>query len=163
MRRRIRDKRVEAAEQKEKTWLRLRRYQFHASTIAVMVLAFMMNTQITQQFLMYLVCQDIEYAGPHHTKNSKDSVAVVAFNYYDSAMVCDSAAIASSGMIICFLGYVLIWVVLAPTYLLLRSRKEFIIEYFGLIIKLVLVIVAQFAPFMTEFQVGVAGVFLVTF
>ena len=145
-------------EQQAKTWLKLRRYQFHASTIAVMVLAFMMNTQITQQFLLYLACQDVEYAGP-----PKDSVAVVAFNYYDSAMVCDSAAIASSGMIICFLSYVLVWVVLAPTYLLLKSRNEFIIEYVGLIIKLVLVIVAQFAPFMTEFQVGVAGAFLVTF
>lgn len=151
MRRRIREKRAEAAEQQAKTWLKLRRYQFHASTIAVMVLAFMMNTQITQQFLLYLACQDIEYAGP-----PKDSMTVVAFNYYDSAMVCDSAAIASYGMISCFLAYVLIWVVLAPTFLLLKSRKEFIIEYFGLIIKLVLVIVAQFAPFMTEFQVGVA-------
>jgi hypothetical protein len=87
----------------------------------------------------------------------------LAFNYYDSAIVCDSAAIASPGMLVCFLGYVLIWVVLAPTYLLLRSHREFIIEYFGLIIKLVLVIVAQFAPFMTGFQVGVAGAFLVTF
>jgi hypothetical protein len=120
-------------------------------------LAFMMNTQITQQFVMYLACQDVEYAGP-----PKDSKAVVAFNYYDSAMVCDSSAVASAGTVICFLGYVLVWVVLAPSYLLLKSSKEFIIEYFGLIVKLVLVIVAQFAPFMTEFQVGVAGAFLVT-
>jgi hypothetical protein len=37
----------------------------------VMVLAFMMNTQITQQFLLYLACQDIEYAGP-----PKDSMAM---------------------------------------------------------------------------------------
>ena len=71
MRRRIREKRADAADQQAKTWLKLRRYQFHASTIAVMVLAFMMNTQITQQFLLYLACQDIEYAGP-----PKDSMAM---------------------------------------------------------------------------------------
>jgi hypothetical protein len=124
----------------------------------MMVLGFVMNTQITQQFLLYLACQDVEFAGP-----PKDSQPTVAFNYYDSAMACDSSTIANSGTFFSFLGYVLIWVVLAPTYLLLKNRKEFIIEYFGLIIKLVLVVVAQFAPFMTEFQVGVAGAFLITF
>ena len=56
VRRKILQKRAETAENKEKTMAKLRRYQFQTGTIAAMVFGFVMNTQITQQFLLFLAC-----------------------------------------------------------------------------------------------------------
>ena len=63
----------------------------------------------------------------------------MSYNYYDTELKCGGSGVN----IIIKLVYILVWCIALPILVVLKSPREYIIEYVGYMIKILLVIVAK--------------------
>lgn len=64
---------------------------------------------------------------------------------------------------IAFIVYFVVWTFIAPIYVLRKAGREFIIEYFGLIVKVLALLISNYTPFITPLQSGVSAALLMAF
>ena len=65
------------------------------------------------------------------------------FNYFDSSIKCSREIYVSTDFYAGLL-FVIIWLGIAPSYLLLKLHREFVIETFGMIAKLLILVSVKY-------------------
>lgn len=59
--------------------------------------------------------------------------------------------------------FIIIWLVIAPTYAMVKGGAEYMIEYSGVVVKLVLLLVAKNVLRLNEFNKALVAAFVVTY
>jgi hypothetical protein len=77
--------------------------------------------------------------------NAEDAEDVkdIYLNYFDSSVRCSEDIFVSSDFE-AFLLFIVVWLILAPSYLLLRLKREFIIETYGMGAKFILLLTIKY-------------------
>lgn len=137
---------------------RMQRYSFDPSSHRLMLLAFVLNTQVIGQLMLTFNCSRVEVLS-----GSSSPTFEQGFNFYDSSVSCAPAEIYSSASFAFAVLYVISWTILAPIYVLHRAGREFAIDAVGLGVKVVMLGLAIYGPFISELQTSVLGAFMMAF
>lgn len=116
------------------------KHQFEPFTVQLFIFAFVVLPQLIEQFMITFSCTNLK------AENETDEASKVEgmyFNYFDSSIKCSREIYVSTDFYAGLL-FVIIWLGIAPSYLLLKLHREFVIETFGMIAKLLILVSVKY-------------------
>lgn len=146
---------------------KFRRHRFDSSTLILMLFVFLSIVQIVEQIMMRFSCSKFS-AASQATLSTPEWLANVdsrSFNFYDSSIQCDSDPLSlyTTSQFYFSAAFVVAWIAIVPLPVLTRAGRELIIEYFGILSKVALLVIVKFVVHLSQFYAWVSGAFVITF
>ena len=91
------------------------------------------------------------------------STSDYGFNFFDSSVSCAPTDSYSSTSFAFTVLYIISWTILAPIHILSKAGREYAIDVVGSAVKVVLLGLAVYGPFISELQASVLGAFSMAF
>lgn len=123
-----------------------------------MLLAFVFNTQVIGELMLTFNCSRVE-----EVSGASLSTLDYGFNFFDSSVSCSPTGFYSSASFAFAALYIIGWTILAPIYVLRRAGREFAIDAVGSGVKVIMLGLAVYGPFISELQASVLGAFMMAF
>ena len=86
-----------------------------------------------------------------------------AFNSFDSSMSCEAGKVIEQVDFLAALVFLIIWLLIAPQFVLIRAGREFIIDFIGMLSKVALLFIIKYVVQYSEFYALVCGAFVIVF
>ena len=137
---------------------KMQRHQFDPSSLRLMLLAFLFNTQVIGQLMLTFNCKN-----PQVVTGSTLALSNQGFNLYDSSITCIPSDTFSSSSFVLTIIYIICWNVIAPIYVLQKAGREFVIDAVGLIVKVIMLGLAIYGHLISELESGVFAALMMTF
>jgi hypothetical protein len=143
----------------------MQRYKFSRCALGLIIFAFIALIQIIEQMLISFSCSQLTVVN-NEAKTIKPELALAveahSFNLFDSSMNCDSInGNFASWEIYASIGFMLLWLLVVPQFVLFRAGREYIIDYIGITTKFLLLVVIKYVLHVSEFYAMVCGSFVV--